>query len=343
VLLVIFGAGASYDSDPAIPQLAFPHRPPLAAGLFTSTFGDIKDKHPESSILFPRLTRAGSKIEQELESIVSQTDTYENYNRGLVSLRYYLTDVLETCEGDWLRSYHPVTNYLYLVERLYRWQVDHQEKLVFLTFNYDTLLDDAYAFVFAVKLKKMSDYIGQESQKLFKVHGSTWWRRKVTTDGNPSLTRTDLTNENVLFNEMWPVTMTKEYFTVAEVFASDPLQKAGYIPAIAIPTINKDGFECPADHLTQLEAVLKDVDRVLVVGWRGMEAHFLRLWSKVGTVRLTKILVVSGSPEGASETVTNLRTGTGIREAVPTTHSTQGFTSFLKFPEEIAKLDGLLS
>jgi hypothetical protein len=46
---------------------------------------------------------------------------------------------------------------------------------------------------------------------------------------------------------------------------------------LAIPIINKQRFECPSEHLDQLKRVIGTTEKILVVGWRGAEKHFLDL------------------------------------------------------------------
>ena len=48
-------------------------------------------------------------------------------------------------------------------------------------------------------------------------------------------------------------------------------------PAIAIPVENKREFECPVDHLKQLRMFLPHVTKIIIVGWRATETHFLDL------------------------------------------------------------------
>ena len=39
---------------------------------------------------------------------------------------------------------------------------------------------------------------------------------------------------------------------------------------------SKSDFECPEEHLDHLWKLLPEVTKVIVVGWRGSELHFLR-------------------------------------------------------------------
>src|SRR5207247_9482051 len=55
--------------------------------------------------------------------------------------------------------------------------------------------------------------------------------------------------------------------------------RVGVFPAIAIPTVSKATFECPIDHLNALQTVLPQVTKIITIGWRIKEEHFLNLLS----------------------------------------------------------------
>ena len=76
-------------------------------------------------------------------------------------------------------------------------------------------------------------------------------------------------------------------------------------PAIAIPLETKRSFECPEGHLQVLSGLIPRVTKLLTVGWRAREAHFLELLAEKleGHVR---VLAVAGGKEGADEAIENL-------------------------------------
>src|SRR5262249_6814804 len=75
-------------------------------------------------------------------------------------------------------------------------------------------------------------------------------------------------------------------------------------PALTIPVQNKTDFECPAEHLDALKAMLPQVTKIVIIGWRGMETHFLALLRdnlpKAGYG--LPCLVVCGKKDAATET-----------------------------------------
>jgi len=52
-----------------------------------------------------------------------------------------------------------------------------------------------------------------------------------------------------------------------------------YVPAIAVPLQTKQTFECPKAHCDALQMCLPRVKKILTIGWRGLEGHFIKLLS----------------------------------------------------------------
>src|SRR5205823_9977424 len=48
-----------------------------------------------------------------------------------------------------------------------------------------------------------------------------------------------------------------------------------WLPAIAVPLETKQSYECPPNHLEAMREWLPQVDRILIIGWRAAERHFL--------------------------------------------------------------------
>ena len=106
MLLVIFGAGASYDSvsQSILARISEPDRqewqPPLAADLFRdrSVFEEVLSRLPQCAALVSDLQRkvaAGASLEQELGIWVAREATeYPPRHRELMALRFYLQETL---------------------------------------------------------------------------------------------------------------------------------------------------------------------------------------------------------------------------------------------------------
>src|SRR6266568_3188132 len=180
MLLVIFGAGASFDSAPTYPPGANVlggdrvnnfHRPPLANELFENRplFAEAIDRFPECRPIVPRLRNLGDRsIEAVLEDIQGEAETYARANQELAAVRCYLHRVISRTENEWRGVAKHVTNYLTLLREIERTHPKGPVCLV--TFNYDMLLEDALLH-FDLHIEGMSDYTQKHPfYRVFKLH-----------------------------------------------------------------------------------------------------------------------------------------------------------------------------
>ena len=101
-------------------------------------------------------------------------------------------------------------------------------------------------------------------------------------------------------------------------------------PPIAIPVENKSHFACPQVFVEQLVQVLPHFTKILVVGWRASERHFLNLLGNrlTGLRRGVQIFVVAGSTSDGEEA--KLRIHRALINNPPNCSADpNGFTAFL--------------
>src|SRR6266446_3642263 len=135
MLMVIFGAGASYDSAQAFPlppplyavgvDSAGPWRPPLASNLFrdlNQAFGHIVKRYPKLSHILPYLRQPsnGRSIEEELEFLQTQAQGHPERARQFASVTFYLRDLLFEVSNEWRDKTSGVTNYAPLIDEILR-------------------------------------------------------------------------------------------------------------------------------------------------------------------------------------------------------------------------------
>lgn len=79
-------------------------------------------------------------------------------------------------------------------------------------------------------------------------------------------------------------------------------------PALAIPVEKKREFNCPPEHLEALAGVLRRVTKMITIGWRATEEHFLEMLKErlSGLAEDVDLMAVSGTIDGARDTVNNL-------------------------------------
>jgi hypothetical protein len=154
MLMVVFGAGASYDSSSDFPppprtRMNSPDawRPPLANSLFSNpqrAFSYIVKEYPKLTHVLPYLReRSGNRsVEEILEHLRDEAKDYPERLREIASIQYYLRDLLFEVTAKWLDAIDRVTNYAVLIGELLRLNTS-DEPICLVTFNYDLLLDSA--------------------------------------------------------------------------------------------------------------------------------------------------------------------------------------------------------
>jgi len=332
MLMVIFGAGASYDSAPAFrPSLTTggPWRPPLAKDLFADTnhaFGTFVQNYPKLAHILPYLRQPsnGRSVEQVLENLVEQGKENPEAIRELASVRFYLCELLHNVTQKWLREIDRVTNYAPLIREILRFNKTGEE-ICLVTFNYDLLLENAlYSFDF-----KSRDPVEQLDShpilKLFKLHGSVNWSRLVDLPEGARL------QPQTLIQQADTIRLT-DLFVRAN--ATEPNEMYAFakpvFPAIAIPvqTKSEQYFECPVAHRNYLVEMLPHVTKILIIGWQAKEAHFLGMLRS--RIPLLRHVMIIGAKEGdARETLTHFLAEIKPPQLSSVSFAHEGFTEFI--------------
>jgi hypothetical protein len=325
MLMVIFGAGASYDSSPDFPPPLIPAaqqnpgnspaeslsrerwRPPLATQLFhdpNRAFADIVANANYRKLLpiLPNLRRPrNGSVEEELESLLAEGTAKTNAdlerNRQLFAVRYYLHDLLLKVSNEWSQHTSGVTNYVTLLDQI-RHLNTASKPICLVTFNYDLLLDRALlSFDYQPQPLDHRYFDAHPTLRLFKPHGSVDWARYIEAPPN-----TRLGIEQVI-EQANTLKLSNTYIRAdATHTASIHAFERPIAPAIAVPvqTKTEDNFEWPPSHSATLEQLLPSVTQILIIGWQGKEGHFLRLLRERlptgGLTQLTHLQVVGKDP-----------------------------------------------
>jgi len=311
--MVIFGAGASYDSDPTRPSanyvLPTPHRPPLANQLFDNRpeFARDLSAFPECIPIVP-LLRHTSAIEQQLERLrneATEDPPYRQRLRQLAAVRGYLQLVLSGCDERWLEEVRGITNYSTLLDEMLRW--GHQ-RAVLVTFNYDRLLERAITLGDPRRqFVDLGDYLSDDAFSVIKVHGSANWGRVVKNEAAPSQPWDGV---HRLIASADSLEITNEYVVSQDRPIANDGRGRALVPAIAIPVESKQTFECPDEHLKHLTELLPQVGTVLIVGWRGMDNHFVEILKQHMGPKVHGEVVCGN--QGWAEEVVNRLTAAGV-------------------------------
>jgi hypothetical protein len=323
MLMVIFGAGASFDSSPtypfpsATPPGAGPdehhnafNRPPLAKELFANRplFINAIDHFPQCKSIVPRLRApaviSGERsIETLLQEIEEEAKTYSRGRQELAAVQCYLQRAISQCETRWLGLTSGITNYLSLLREIERTNKGG-EPVCLVTFNYDMLLEDALRHL-GYNINRMEDYVETPALfRVFKLHGSTNWARIVESE-IPSYLNTgsplQVLNHFIDYPDELRIS---DSFVLCDPAGMGVIDGKPVFPAIAIPVEKKNQFACPQILIEQLVAVLPHVSKILVVGWRATEQNFLNLLANrlTGLRRGAQLYIVAGSQANALET-----------------------------------------
>ena len=305
-LIVITGAGASYDSTGIEPR-DLNWQPPLVKELFAerAAFHPILDFYPDAQTLAPDLrvaTRTGSVgLETYLrDQVLRSPSAYDRRRYRAIPL--YLQHLLHEVSEHY--TTHPV-NY----DRLINGVLRSADEVIFLTLNYDTILDsrlEQHAHV-----RSLSDYIRPDfAWSLIKLHGSVDWARRIVGVTHASVDKTDLyLSEFVASLEDVPELSDEIELrrTSVELLRRDPPHL--YYPALSVPLGPDDEFNCPESHLEFIRKRLVATDglNILSVGYSGLDSGLLQLLASSGN-SIRSLFAVNHEGTSALEAATRIAT-----------------------------------
>lgn len=313
MLVVVFGAGASFDSNPAVPaSTGHADRPPLANSLFEMDRAATR----EAAAAFPRAApalmaaradvRAGGTIEATLARLQDVSEDDLEARSQLMAVRFYLQRVLTVVPDAWDAHAVRQTTYVSMLDQLRRWQRATGQRLVLVTFNYDLLLERACEVVLGHRFEGMASYLSRPDLHVFKPHGSVDWARPARWDGS-GYGDQDAARRAVCDNPDLPV---HDDYSQRPATA-DVIEQAGgtnvaWLPALAIPVERKPDVVMPHSHSAALRADLAQATAVLCVGWRAREQHFLRVLQDALPAGPVPLYAVAETQEPAMEAVHNV-------------------------------------
>jgi hypothetical protein len=338
MLLVIFGAGASFDSAPTYPPGAEVlggdrfnkfHRPPLANELFENrpAFADAIKSFPECQPIVPRLrSLRDESLEAALQDLQAKAQDYPRGLQQLAAVRYYLQYILWQCGNAWRDVAKGVTNYKTLLDQIERVNKKN-EPVCLVTFNYDTLLEHALSD-FGLAVEAFPDYTKKHPfYRVFKVHGSVNWARIIENEiqsQNPTHTWS-VTHEWI--QRAAELRITDNYLLSTE-YPTALVGGRPAFPAIAIPVEKEKKFECPPNLIEELKALLPGTSKALFIGWRATEEHFLNLL-KMHLKPGVRLHVVAGGLKDAEEAQVRICRALINNRPSHASASDEGFTNFI--------------
>ena len=268
------------------------------------------EQFKDCQAIVPFLRQPGVSIEKKLAEFQEQARSYPSGYRELNAVRYYLRFALWNCQELWRSRHRGITNFVTFLREIERWRVEKKEQACLVTFNYDTILEEAMSQVLRLAVRDMDSYITWKDYSLFKLHGSVNWGLEVDGVTHPG-NAVPYPYQELIDAVPDRCHVTKRYrLCVKAMWPTD--DRVVLFPALSIPVENKDEFSCPSAHVAALGRLLPIATMVITVGWRATEVDFLEMLrasrsAPVSGIRPTlKILAVSGSKDGCEETLRNL-------------------------------------
>ncbi len=303
-LTVLTGAGASHDCAwSEIAELAPEYQPPLTNQLFEprGSFNAILHNYPGAEALSDEIRTKLMDRDASLESILKEIESREPLalRKQYWQIPLYLQELLGAVSTQYVRT--GGTRYDTLVSSILR---SPFERVMFLTLNYDLLLDRALQKLYGVSFSDLSAYCPKERDwSLIKLHGSVNWGRKLQSPktgvrGHSTLLLNSLSSE--------PTFETDIEILKGHQEGSRFVGSTFFYPALAIPLGEKRGkdFVCPQDHLDYTVSFLSNCSNFLIIGFSGLDQHILELFQDVQRVDTLKI--VNESRDSAIQTMTRI-------------------------------------
>jgi hypothetical protein len=281
-------------------------------------------------------------LERALADFQARAGSDPEVNRQITAMRFYLRDLLWACTTYVVEAPSgPMTNYTTLARRLCQWSSDSDFDLCMVSFNYDLLLESACAAMWGLDPMDLASYTSHERYSMVKPHGSVQWEwalpsedrtfesdaRRTALAVRAGPTDDDVDATNVL------VRRTPPHISEGVRSSQTPIT----VPAIALPIVEKAQFAWPRSQADHFAGLLGRVSRVLTIGWRAAEPHFLGLLADALVESPRVDVVVGGLPPRlasaeAADVLDRLRTA-----GVPTDRSRQLLDGF----DELVFGDGL--
>ncbi|MCH8273720.1 MAG: hypothetical protein IH851_02935 [Armatimonadetes bacterium] len=297
-IVVVTGAGASKGcADESLTVVVPGYRPPLTKDLFTPTpsFNEILRKYPGAQTFadeFRTQVRAGLNLENLLrEAYYSE---HENTRRRALEIPYYLSELFLAVSSKFTDA--AATKYATLVRHL---DESGFEKVLFLTTNYDLLLDGALSAYHSFEFGKIDDYVrGDRRWNLVKIHGSANWFRPIANFDPPSANLSAS-----LGRVASPLELEDESRIMYENAERSYINRQHLMfPAVTVPLVGKYKYMCPTEHIEYAKTFVSVCDTFLFIVNSCVDDTLLDLLGKAR--QPVHIKVVNGKAVGGTGVMT---------------------------------------
>lgn len=329
--MFVFGAAASkfclYDDYEQERLNSDPLRPPLGTEIFGRQYKTYCDKYKGVLQSIDAWDLQGRDIEVFLEE---QWQHFRfQYDPVLptrhINIQFYLQELLFDIGNHVFQNYRRSNLYNIFIENLRKKSTIDAKKNVFVSFNYDTILDQYISEYYRTSFIHHADYINPNNPfVLLKPHGSANWGFKYKDGAVPHgsaqrnvpfwLFQNSTTLSEIYFRLLGgPLEMINKRsyglnysisqggigkYTInknrIEIF-DHPESRNAYFPALLMPYRDKDEFVMPDNHQMALKILAANVEELYLIGWKGNEELFNKQFSVQN--QLKRIIIVNPESE----------------------------------------------
>jgi hypothetical protein len=262
-------------------------------------------------------------LEQALREFDEGADRIPERKRQMLAMRFFLRDLFAACT-DYMCSPElagGITNHVTLLNRLLDWCSPGNRSVVFISFNYDFILERAMEASWGFDPLDLSNYLTHDRIQLLKPHGSVLWNWRVSNPGREFgggdwRVFGEASIQEALASPVAETDIHCQAFRPIDGLQV-PLPISFMVPALALPTDNKS-FVWPQSQENHLKSLQGTVNRVLTIGWRGLEPHFLPLLTPL-VKHYARVLAVTGGeqPEADADAASTKARLLGAFDHVP--------------------------
>lgn len=279
-------------------------------------------RYPQAQAAAPVIRRAGEEalaIEEWIRENYRDSDRPEEKIKFL-SITYYLQELLLDVSNQYE---HQPDNYDLLIRDLF----ESQEHVVFISLNYDLLLDRRLNSLEAPGLNSMDGYARPGRRwSLIKVHGSVNWGRAKDPNFHASPTAPPADLLEHVESEIIYTGLDGDISDMRRGQVGTNL--LALFPALAVPTGGEYELVCPSEHASFLGETLENAEGIdlLSIGYSGIDEQVATLITESGTP-IRSLFVVDRNRENAVQVEQRLANALGLG-FLPGVYE-EGFESFV--------------
>lgn len=308
-LVVIIGAGASYDCVDPNDYVVRGLKPPLTKELFDNrqAFLDALDNYPGARNVSAKLVASvtgGKPIE------VAIREGMESANRVIRKcydeVPLYLQNIIGQVSNGYITR--GANRYHAMIEDIESRTGGMFRSVMYLSLNYDTLLERALRDWYQVGFVNLPDYLpsGDRKWALVKPHGSITWGFPLFPTAHVDVQNDEYWLRELLQlmrdNDKEPRPVPTDLKIVSPT--SRLLDGQLMYPALAAPAVGKTEFICPPEHTRFCETVMAEATDLLVVGCALMDMDVIALLAK--GVKIRNLMIANGSQQFGADALENL-------------------------------------